>query len=128
MQNVTRSGNICQKWGVTTPNNHTYAPKNFTEAGIDGKENNYCRNPTDKNQTAELKDTIWCFITNETVKWKNGTKDGEAEWEYCDPKYELNVTEKNILNDAVEEERLEYNGKEEIVDSYLPTYPLKPTT
>ena len=44
-QTVTRDGDTCQQWHSMNPHDHKSTPELYPKAGIEGKGNNFCRNP-----------------------------------------------------------------------------------
>ena len=72
-QSTTRSGFMCQAWGLLTPHQHSHTPEanpGYGMADTPGygmASNNYCRNPNGEEQ-------IWCYTTSP-----------KQRWDYCDP-------------------------------------------
>ncbi|XP_066275110.1 plasminogen-like [Branchiostoma lanceolatum] len=63
---VTKSGRACQPWVSQTPHKHNFYKSDTVL--LYGLDQNYCRNPTEKHQSAP-----WCYTT-----------DPAKRWEYCD--------------------------------------------
>ncbi|XP_077987316.1 uncharacterized protein LOC144441921 [Glandiceps talaboti] len=57
----TITGRVCQKWSTQTPQQHSYTPANYPEAGLG--DHNYCRNPDDK-----FPGTAWCFTDDPNLR------------------------------------------------------------
>eukprot|EP00058_Branchiostoma_floridae_P005554 XP_002591042.1 hypothetical protein BRAFLDRAFT_119076 [Branchiostoma floridae] len=53
---VTKSGTPCQRWDSTSPHKPSYAPP-------DGKDHNYCRNPSRQGMP-------WCYTTDPGKRWE----------------------------------------------------------
>eukprot|EP00931_Biecheleriopsis_adriatica_P083152 TRINITY_DN5669_c0_g1_i1.p1 TRINITY_DN5669_c0_g1~~TRINITY_DN5669_c0_g1_i1.p1 ORF type:complete len:1031 (+),score=92.33 TRINITY_DN5669_c0_g1_i1:56-3094(+) len=110
-QQTTRNGKTCQKWGLTgriTPGpsgDHADKGLTYADSGLYSTvAHNYCRNP-------DGEDTIWCYTT-----------DPSTRWEYCDPKTESEMTDKEkhemeeFLREGKRLERPEENLAEEEED------------
>merc|ERR1739848_369991 len=60
----TKSGRVCQRWDVQSPNKHKQTPEEKPYAGL---EENYCRNP-------DGSEWVWCY----------SGEGRDPRWEYCD--------------------------------------------
>ena len=82
-QSKTISGRTCQAWEEQVPHRHAWNTVAARAShGLDGPENNYCRNP-------DGSETIWCFIANPKPNQRdsNGNEivDPKQVRESCEP-------------------------------------------
>ena len=61
-QQVTKSGEQCQKWTEQWPQRHSRTEANYPDSGLGN--HNYCRNPDNEPSGA------WCYTTNPEKRWE----------------------------------------------------------
>ena len=87
-QQVTKSGEQCQKWTEQYPQQHSRTPENYPGIGLG--DHNYCRNPDNEPE-------VWCYTTNP-----------EKRWEHCDvPKCSPPQSKRECWDDT----QMDYRGE-----------------
>ncbi|XP_066264356.1 uncharacterized protein [Branchiostoma lanceolatum] len=74
---------VCQRWDSQTPHSHPHTPQAHPDAGL---EENFCRNPDDKERP-------WCYTTDPALRWS-----------YCDVMECADPTSLDFIGQECEEE------------------------
>ncbi|XP_053402960.1 putative apolipoprotein(a)-like protein 2 [Mercenaria mercenaria] len=61
--NHTISGHTCQRWDVTTPNDHSFTVSTAFPEGSSTTAENYCRDPDGTG-------TPWCYSLKNGIRWE----------------------------------------------------------
>jgi hypothetical protein len=59
-QSKTIGGLVCQSWDSEFPHEHGHTYNKYPDSDL---ISNFCRNPLGE------KESIWCFTTDETIRW-----------------------------------------------------------
>nr|XP_006815389.1 PREDICTED: uncharacterized protein LOC100369221 [Saccoglossus kowalevskii] len=77
-ENMTSTGDECEKWTSLTAAHYSITPSNYPNTGLG--DHNYCRNP-------DGKDGPWCFTNQFTYHFHNNQyhhhHTGNYTWSYC---------------------------------------------